>query len=74
MIVIHCFLQQIFQVHSDFNDLLSELQHNDTNICCFEDSNITSEIVSFETTGDAVSATQYIFVSFSIVKIVVPVV
>ena len=53
------------QVHSDFHQLLNDVQSGQTDTCCFEHSNITTDFVGFDTTEDVVAASQDLFVCFS---------
>lgn len=44
-------------------ELLQNLEAGTSEKCCFDNYNITTEYVEFETTGDAVTAALDIFVS-----------
>lgn len=51
------------QVYSDLCELLQSLKAGTSERCCFDNYDITTEYVEFETTGDAVAAALDIFVS-----------
>ena len=50
-------------MHTDVEDLLKNLQDGTSDECCFDNHNITTGSVLFETVGDAVSIAQPFFVS-----------
>ena len=50
-------------MYSDLQELLSSLQAGTSKECCFDNHNITTENIVFDTEGDAVAAARHLFVS-----------
>ena len=50
-------------MYSDLQVLLSSLQDGTSKECCFDNHNITTENIVFDTEGDAAAATRHLFVS-----------
>ena len=53
-------------MNSDLQQLLENLQTGMSDLCCFNNYDITTEYVDFETNEDPAAAAQNIFVSFCI--------
>ena len=64
----HCSVQiniliLFMQVYSNFKEFLNSLQEGTSKECCFDNHNITTENIVFDTEGDAVAAARHLFVS-----------